>query len=248
MSVSYINQVFNGACAALFDDFELMLAAIAEKYDLPVEDLRTVAYAASDDQKGKAIKLQKRQPKRTGGVKKERKVGGYTKFAEDKRDVAKALLINDEAERTFIGAKGNEITLEISEKGPDFVQITRKVASMWDALTEEEKDVYKARALKEGARPKKVVAKKGRGKAAVSNSSSTGSSSTGSASTDVSDAEASVDPSSESSAEKTPPPKRGNGKAKVEAKPETKAPPKKKGAEPAKPPAKKPAAAKKGGK
>lgn len=142
-----LNQLVNGFAAALYDRDELMFAAIAEKFDLNLEDIRSVAHEACDKQKPKSIKPQKRQAKRTGaGGKKPRAPSAYQCFVNKHRDEAKRLLMEDEDERIFQNKEGNEVVVDAADfkvnNEPKFGQITQKVAAMWHALSEEEKVPY----------------------------------------------------------------------------------------------------------
>lgn len=246
MSSPYINQLLNGVCSAVYEDIELMLSVISDKYDIPIDDLRQLAYAASDEQKYKSVKPQKRQPKRAGLTKKPRKPSGYVEFSYQKRPEAKKLLASGEpSELTFKNKSGEPMTIDLGGKSPTFIHITQKIGSMWALLSTEEKQEYEEAAKIAPVRTKVQPKSKKGGKgtaSATSDSSSASSASDNTSSATVDDADTA------DTEEQATPVKKGK---------ETKPLPAKKAAAPAKPqaPAKKAAApakpqapAKKGGK
>jgi len=185
MSSPYVSQLLNGVCASIYEDTELMLSAISEKYDLPIEDLRQLAYGASDEQKFKSIKPQKRQPKRAGVLKKTRKPSGYLEFSYQKRPEAKNLLASgDESELTFKNKDGNLMTVNLDGKLPTFVHITQKIGSMWGKLSHEEKQEYEELAKTAPIRTK-VQPKSKKNKGSTSTSASSSSTSTADESSDA---------------------------------------------------------------
>lgn len=165
--MSFVTQALNGLNMAFNEDLKAMLQAISEKYEIPLSDLYDVAFAASDARKIKVVKLQKRQPKKLNAVVKPKKNSAYLEFTDRNRDRVKNLLIQSEDERTFIGTKG-QITIDFGEKGPDFSQITKKMASVWASLSEKEKAEYEEIARNAPPRVKSV---KGKAKNAKNNNS-----------------------------------------------------------------------------
>lgn len=205
--MSFVTQALNGLNLALNEDLKAMLEAISEKYEIPLSDLYDVAFAASDARKIKVVKLQKRQPKKLNAVVKPKKNSAYLEFTDRNRDRVKNLLIESQAERTFIGTKG-EITIEFGEKGPDFSQITKKMASVWASLSEKEKAEYEEIARNAPPRVKSV---KGKAKNAKNNNSQSQSESQSEVS------ETTQSETSETVEEKIPP-KKGKQAPSVESK------------------------------
>lgn len=182
MSSPYINQLLNGVCSAVYEDIELMLSVISDKYDIPIDDLRQLAYAASDEQKYKSVKPQKRQPKRAGLTKKPRKPSGYVEFSYQKRPEAKKLLASGEpSELTFKNKSGEPMTIDLGGKSPTFIHITQKIGSMWALLSTAEKQEYEEAAKIAPVRTK-VQPKSKKGKGSVSATSESSASSASSAS------------------------------------------------------------------
>jgi len=142
-----LNQLINGFGSALFNRDELIFSAIAEKFNIPVEKVRSAAYEECDKQKPKSIKPQKRQAKCIGVEgKKPRKPAAYRFFTKEYRDKARLLLIENEEERVFFNKNEEEVVVDPSDfkdnGEPTFAQITKKVASMWAHLSKEEKEPF----------------------------------------------------------------------------------------------------------
>lgn len=144
--MSHLPEIFNGLLKTIYDDIELITETIAARYNLPKDEVKELAFVTLNEQKIKTIKLQKRAPKQAGKApSKPRKRSGYMQFSKDKRKEIEALLISNPETRTF-ESKGEKITLEFGEKGPTFVQITKKLGALWAEVSEEEKHRYEIRA------------------------------------------------------------------------------------------------------
>ena len=164
------NTALNGLQAYLKDTEEDMFVGIANKFNLPVNDVREAAYGAVDSTKPKPIKHKARPPK-SGNVKTKPECdyvkSGYVLFGNEHRDQVIKSLMEDEASRTFQDKNGNTIVFKTSDfpnGKPTFTQAGKKTASMWAALSKEEKDDYNTR-CKTTLRVKKVAKN---GKAVVS--------------------------------------------------------------------------------
>ena len=147
-----IVKYLNGLSQALSNRDELILTAISEKYDIPLEDLQKLSFEITEDPKNnkKSIKPQARQPKRkVGKEKKEREKSGYHSFCKEIRPEAQKLLKTSEDARKFKNRKGESIYIDPAtfENGvPSFANTTQKCASMWWELTQEERNGWMLKA------------------------------------------------------------------------------------------------------
>ena len=156
-----LGKIINGTHKALQDRDDAIFKCIAEQYKLDVNSVRNTVYKELDNAKIKAMKPQARQPKRDNGVdKKTREKSGYHLYCGEIRKEAQRLLSEVPAERTFLDINKKTVVLEeesFKNGAPKFAHITKKCASMWWGLSEEERGswIEKAKNYVEPAIPTK---------------------------------------------------------------------------------------------
>jgi len=148
-------QICNGIGSALTERDSERCKAIAEHFNLPLEEVKKVADSCDNMKLNIKPKKRPAKPKE----KKERQPSGYSLFCSQNKAAIVETLKNNKKERTFIGKDGKEITLDDSffkktDGEPTFAAIVKKMGSMWDQLSKEEVEEYKRRAKEEPIKPK----------------------------------------------------------------------------------------------
>jgi hypothetical protein len=145
-----IQKAMNGVASHLYERDKVMFTAIAKELNVSVDRVRKAAYAASEKEKYKPIKHQAKATKNPSSKDKEkRSPNGYNMFAEDIRQTVIKNLIEIPKEREFLNKEGELQKIDPSTFAngvPNFAHITKKSASLWHFLPQEEKDVYIKRA------------------------------------------------------------------------------------------------------
>lgn len=130
-----LTSLLHGFGAALYSRDETIFAAVAKRFNLDVNEVRTASYKAVDSSKPKSIKPQKRQAKPfESGNKKKRMLSAYQIFVNDNRKIAEELILNDPSERIVTKKNGLEEKIDITGDKAKFGQVTKKIAAMWHAL------------------------------------------------------------------------------------------------------------------
>lgn len=141
-----LQRTFNGVVAHLFERDDVMFEAIAKEFNLEIENVRKSAYTATEKTKYKPVKHQFKTARKPGVKSKSKKPSsGYNIYAEEVRPHVIKLLIEKPDERVFLGKDGEEEEIDSKDftKGsPTFTHITKKTASMWRTLTEQERNEY----------------------------------------------------------------------------------------------------------